>query len=61
MTLGWKGMIKQAEMQAKVILEYDDGRKIPRIKHESIPENSCYDLPTLFEYLKYKKKQNLVR
>ena len=60
-TLGWKGMIREAEMQSKVILEYEDGIDIPRRKHDSIPESSYYDEPTLCEYLKYRKKQILTR
>lgn len=60
-TLGWKGMIKEAEMQAEVLSEFELGIEIPRLKHNSIPENSYYDVPTLSEYLSYRKKQNLTR
>jgi folate-dependent phosphoribosylglycinamide formyltransferase PurN len=60
-TLGWKGMIKEADMQAKVIREYQDGIAIPRIKYDSIPEDSYYDVPTLFEYLRYRKTQKGTR
>lgn len=60
-TLGWKGMIREADMQAKVICEYEDGIDIPKLRHDAIPEDSYYDVPTLFEYLKYRKKQKVAR
>lgn len=60
-TLGWKGMIREAEMQAKGILDYEKGIEIPRCRHDSIPDDSYYDVPTLNEYLKYRKKQKIVR
>lgn len=60
-TLGWKGMIKAAEMQASVIREYDEGTPIPKMKHETIAEDSIFDVPTLFEYLQYRKIQKAVR
>ena len=60
-SLGWKGMIREAEMQAETILNFEQGTAIPRIEHKSIPENSYYDIPTLFDYLKYRKKQKHVR
>jgi folate-dependent phosphoribosylglycinamide formyltransferase PurN len=60
-TLGWKAMKMESEMQANAILQFDLGTAIPRLRHKSIPENSYYDLPTLKEYLKYTKIQNKVR
>jgi folate-dependent phosphoribosylglycinamide formyltransferase PurN len=61
MTLQGKGMIHEAEMQAKVILDYDNGIEIPRSKHKNIPENSDYSNPTILDYLHYRKRQSIVR
>ena len=60
-TLGYKGMIKQAYMQAKAILNYDNGISIPRKPHDKIPENSEFSVPTIFEYINYRLKQNIIR
>lgn len=60
-TLGWKGMIQAAEMQSKVILDYENGIDIPRQKFILIPANSYFDVPTFLDYIKYRFKQNKVR
>lgn len=60
-SMAWKGMKRQAEMLAKVILDYDAGVPIPRCPHDSIPEGSYYDIPTLGDYLRYRRRQQLLR
>lgn len=60
-TLQWRGLIREAETQAKVIHDYDRGIDIPRWPHDSIPANSEYGIPTIIEYLQYKRRQNVVR
>lgn len=61
-TLGWKGMKRIAELQAKTVLDFDRGIPIPRHKHASIPPGSEYPVPTLLDYLRYRRRQRgLVR
>jgi folate-dependent phosphoribosylglycinamide formyltransferase PurN len=60
-TIGWKGMKKQAILQAKVISDFDNGIEIPRTKINIIPSNSYYDLPRLKEYLYYQQIQSTIR
>lgn len=60
-TLGWKGMITTAEMQAQVLADFDAGVAIPRRPVDHVPENSEFDNPTLGEYLTYKSRQHAVR
>lgn len=60
-TLGWKAMIRQAELFAQVILEFERGQEIPRHPHESVPEGSYYDLPSLADYLEYRRRQTKIR
>lgn len=60
-TLSWKGMKEIAKLQAKVLRDYDHGIEVPRHKHESIPENSNYTHPTIFQYIRYRRMQDLVR
>jgi len=60
-TLGWKGMKLQAVKIRSILVEYDKGKPIARKKITQIPDNSYYDNPALLEYLKYLKKQRIVR
>ncbi len=59
-TLGWRGMIRIAQMQAKVLEEFDHTGKIPRTKI-TVPPNSEFDNPTLAEYIRYRRRQQAVR
>lgn len=59
-SLGWKGMKNIAELQARLLLDFDRGIPIPRKPHKEIPEGSEYQVPTLLDYLKYRRKQRLV-
>lgn len=61
MTVQWKGMLSEAEVIARVIRDYDHGIEIPRIKHAAIPANSEYRVPTLGEYLAYRRRQSVLR
>ena len=60
-TLGWKGMIKQADMMIEVLERSDDLDSIPRQEVTSVPPNSYYDIPTIQEIIRYNRKQNLIR
>lgn len=60
-TLGWKGMIKQAQAQADAIIKDEAGVEIPRHPHLNIPPNTEFDVPTLAEYLRYRRRQKQVR
>lgn len=60
-TLGWKGMIRIAELQAQVLDAFDHGIDIPRHSHREIPPNSLYPVPTLCDYLRYRHRQKDVR
>lgn len=60
LTLGWKGMIRLAEMQAKILRDFDQGIEIPR-KRVLPPENTEFDNPKLTEYVEYCYKQRWVR
>jgi len=61
LSLSWKGLKREAQMQAEVLLNYCKGLSIPRQKHKMIPEGSEYGLPTLQEYMRYRKIQRNVR
>ena len=60
-TLGWKGMIKEAKRQAQVILNYDRGIEIARKKHKDISPHSEYPEPTLPQYIEYRRMQKNIR
>ncbi|NVJ60872.1 MAG: hypothetical protein HWE27_10805 [Gammaproteobacteria bacterium] len=60
-TLGWKGMIEQARVQAEVLLEFDKTGKIDAKPHDNIRDNTLYDNPGIFQILKYQLKRTGVR
>jgi hypothetical protein len=60
-TLGWKGMSRIAEIQARVLDDFDHGVPIPRRPHREIPPDSVYPVPTLLDYLRYRRRQKRVR
>jgi methionyl-tRNA formyltransferase len=60
MTLSWKGMIRIAQLQAKVLNDLDAGAELPRRK-VTIPADSEFDNPTLGEFLRYRMRQQTVR
>ena len=60
-TLGWKGMIEEAKIQRNYLLDLDRGLNPKIYAIKEIPKNSHYDLPTIFDYIKYRISQNKVR
>lgn len=59
-SLGWKGMIRIAEMQSKILRDLDRGIDIPR--KPAVPvEDSEFDNPRLAQYLQYRRRQQLAR
>lgn len=59
-TLGWKGMRYIAKTQAEILRAFDQGVAIPR-QPVSIPDNSYFDHPGLWQYLQYRKNRHNVR
>jgi folate-dependent phosphoribosylglycinamide formyltransferase PurN len=53
-TLGWRAMVRQAEMQAQIISQLDRGIR-PSAQQVPVPNGSYFDNPTLGHYLKYLK------
>lgn|SRR5690606_27251114 len=60
-TLSWKGMIGIAENQAKIIKKMENGSMPIARKVRQVDEKTNYSHPTLFQYLKYRKKQKKLR
>jgi hypothetical protein len=61
LTLEWKGMIRQAELQAQAIRRLDAGDCVPLRPIHEIPEDSYFGPPTLVEFLRYQRRQREVR
>ncbi len=61
LTLSWRGMKEIAKDIAKILEENDQGSAIRREKNTSIPDNSIFYHPTIFQYLKYRFIQRKVR
>lgn len=60
-SLGWRAMREIAKTQAELISDIDAGRSVPRTPHAHIPENSEYPIPGLMDYIRYRRRQRLVR
>ncbi len=60
-TLSWKGMVGIAEDQAKTIKKMELEEDIPVRKITHVDEKTNYTHPTIFQYIKYRFKQNLIR
>lgn len=60
-TLSWKGMIGIAKNQARIIKEMENGIEPEARKVGNVDESTNYNHPTIFQYLKYRKKQKEVR
>jgi folate-dependent phosphoribosylglycinamide formyltransferase PurN len=60
-TLSWRGMIKTCASQIAALKKYEFGEQVPRMPHHFIPENSNYGHPSIFDYIKYRKVQNLAK
>ena len=61
LTLSWRGMKAIAKDIAKILEDYDQGIAIKREKITSIPEDSIFYHPTIFQYLRYRLMQRGVR
>ncbi|UEM18693.1 hypothetical protein JL100_016410 [Skermanella mucosa] len=60
-TLSWKAMIEIANSQAQVILDHERGVPVERHPHTHIPEDSLFGFPTMTDYIRYRRNQQLVR
>ena len=60
-TLEWKGMQRQSALQAAAILRLDAGECVPVRRIECVPDDSYFTLPTLTDFLRYRRRQRLVR
>lgn len=61
LTLAWKGMQRQSALQAEAIRRLDAGECLPLRRHPQVPEGSYFTLPTLCDFLRYHRRQRLVR
>jgi methionyl-tRNA formyltransferase len=61
LTLAWKGMVRQSEAQARAIRQLDAGECLSLRPIDEIPEHSYFGPPTLGEFLRYRRVQQLVR
>jgi methionyl-tRNA formyltransferase len=52
-TLGWKGMIQIAELQAAVLRDLDAGRDVTRRAIRVVPPDSEFDNPKIMQYFQY--------
>jgi folate-dependent phosphoribosylglycinamide formyltransferase PurN len=59
-TLSWKGMVRIAQLQAETLLRLDKGEPLQPRKVVP-PPASEFDNPTLLEFFRYRRKQQLVR
>lgn len=60
-TLSWKGMVGIAENQARIIKEMENGIEPEARKVGEVDESTNYNHPTIFQYLKYRRIQDLAR
>jgi folate-dependent phosphoribosylglycinamide formyltransferase PurN len=61
LTLAWKGVLQQAEVQAAAVKRLDAGECLPMRPIRSVPENSYFGPPTLRDFWRYRRKQRVVR
>jgi methionyl-tRNA formyltransferase len=61
LTLAWKGMLRQCELQGEVIGRLDAGEGVPFRRIVQVPENSEFGPPTLGDVLWYRRVQQVVR
>ncbi len=60
-SLSWRGMVEIASTIARTLKAVDQIDEIPRAKNQNIDENGIYYHPTIFQYIKYRLKQNKVK
>ena len=59
LTLAWKGMLRQAELQAQTIRRLDAGDCIPLTPIAEVPDGSYFGPPTLLDLLRYQRRQGI--
>jgi hypothetical protein len=59
-TLGWKGMIRIAELEAQLLSDLESGIPLPA-QGVSVPPDSQFDNPTLTELIRYRLRQQYAR
>jgi folate-dependent phosphoribosylglycinamide formyltransferase PurN len=60
-TLEWKGMQRQSALQADAILRLDAGECVPVRRIDAVPQDSYFTLPTLTDFLRYRRRQRWAR
>lgn len=61
LTLAWRGMQRLSALQAEAILRLDAGEDLPLRPINAVPEDSYFTLPTLVDFVRYRRHQRLVR
>ena len=61
LTLDWKGTQRQSALQAEAIRRLDAGESVPLRPVGDVPADSYFVLPTLTDFLRYRRRQQLVR
>ncbi len=61
LTLDWKGTQRQSALQADAIRRLDAGECLPLRSVGAVPADSYFVLPTLTDFLRYRRRQRLVR
>ena len=61
LTLAWKGMIRQAELQASAIKRLDAGESLPLRAVREVPPDSYFGPPTLWDMVRYRRAQRTAR
>jgi len=59
LALAWRGMIRQAELQAQAIRRLDAGECIPLRAIRSVPDDSYFGPPTLRDLLRYRRQREV--
>jgi folate-dependent phosphoribosylglycinamide formyltransferase PurN len=61
LTLDWKGTQRQSVLQAEAIRRLDAGECLPLRRLDHVPDDSYFSLPTLTDFVRYRRRQQLVR
>jgi len=61
LTLAWKGMMQSSELQARIVARLDAGESVPTRPIDDVPQDSYFDVPTLGQFLRYRRVQASVR
>ena len=59
--LDWRAMHFIARTQAEVVKKFERGEPVARHPHSEIPSGSLYGLPTLVDYIHYRRRQDMAR